>query len=78
MDTFARGLLIAQKIIDDKVLSNFIEERYGSFNSGIGAKIMAGKIGMKELEQWICKEANPVLQSGRQEMLENVINSYIV
>jgi xylose isomerase len=78
MDTFARGLLIAQKIIDDKVLSDFVEERYSSFNSGIGAKIMSGRIGMKDLEKWIRKEGNPVLQSGRQEMLENIINSYIV
>jgi xylose isomerase len=77
MDTFARGLLIAQKIINDKVLSNFIKERYSSYDSGIGAKIMSGKVGLNEIEEWAVKQSNPVLESGRQEMLENIINAYI-
>jgi len=38
MDAFARGLLIAQRIIEDKVLSSFVEGRYSSFKSGIGAR----------------------------------------
>ena len=77
MDTFARGLLAAHKIIEDKALSRFIDERYGSFKSGIGAKIIAGQVGLVELEKWILKNDKPVLQSGRQEMLENILNSYI-
>jgi xylose isomerase len=77
MDAFAKGLLIAHKIIEDKVLSNFIEERYSSHNSGIGKQIMAGEVGLEEVEQWILKQKNPVLQSARQEMLENIINSYM-
>lgn len=77
MDTFARGLLIAQKIIDDKALSNFVKQRYSSYSSGIGAKIMSGKAGLEEVEKWALKQGPPVLESGRQEMLENIINSYI-
>jgi xylose isomerase len=77
MDTFAKSLLIAHKIIEDKVLSNFIEERYSSHNSGIGAQIMSGKVGLEEVEKWVLNEKKPVLQSARQEMLENIINSYI-
>ena len=77
MDSFAKGLLIAHKIIEDKVLSNFVDERYSSHNSGIGKQIMAGEVGLEEIEQWILKQNNPVLQSARQEMLENIINSYM-
>lgn len=77
MDAFARGLLIAHQIMEDKVLSNFIEERYGSFRSGIGARIMSGEAGMEEVERWVRDQNAPVLQSARQEMLENIINSYI-
>ncbi|MDE3058582.1 MAG: xylose isomerase [Bacteroidota bacterium] len=77
MDAFAHGLLIAQKIIDDKALSSFIEERYGSFRSGIGAQMMSGKATLEEAEQWLLTAGAPVLQSGRQEMLENIVNSYI-
>jgi xylose isomerase len=77
MDAFARGLQIAQKIIDDKVLSNMVQERYKSFASDIGVKILAGTIKLEDLEKWILEEGTPTLESGRQEMLENIINSYI-
>jgi xylose isomerase len=77
MDSFARGLLIAHKIIEEKAFSKFIAERYQSFDSGIGAKMMSGKVGLEEIEKWILKEGKPELESGRQEMLENLLNSYI-
>jgi len=77
MDAFARGLLIAQRIIDDNVLGNFIAERYSSFQSGIGARMMVGTAGLGDVEQWVLAQPQPVLQSGRQEMLENFINAYI-
>ena len=77
MDAFAKGLLIAHKIMEDKVLSNFIKERYSSHNSGIGKQIMAGEVGLEEVEQWVLKQKFPVQRSARQEMLENIINSYM-
>jgi xylose isomerase len=77
MDAFARGLLIAQDIIQEKAFSKIIAERYSSFDSGIGAKIMSRKVGFRDLEQWILKNGKPELESGRQEMLENILNSYI-
>ncbi len=77
MDTFARGLLIAHEIMKDKVLKKFVEERYVSFTTGIGHKIMSGKADMAEVEKWVRGQGSPVLQSARQEMLENLINSYI-
>lgn len=77
MDTFAKGLLIAHQLIEDGVISNFIEQRYSSFDSGIGARIMSGEVGLEELEKWIISQDAPAPQSGRQEMLENIINSYI-
>ena len=77
MDTFARGLLIAYKILEDKTITNFINERYSSFNSGIGAEIISGKTSLEDLEKWILNNPAPTMNSGRQEMLENIINSYI-
>jgi xylose isomerase len=77
MDAFARGLLIADRIIKDKALSKFIEERYSSFKTGIGAEIMSGKVGLAEIDKHVRNSGTPVLQSGRQEMLENILNSYI-
>jgi len=77
MDAFAKGLLVAHQMIQDKALSKFIDERYSSHNSGIGQQIMSGKVTMEDVDKWARNEKNPVLQSGRQEMLENIINSYI-
>jgi len=77
MDAFARGLIIAQRIIDDRVLSSFVEERYSSFRTGFGARIMSGQTGLADIDKWILAQPHPVLKSGRQEMLENIINAYV-
>jgi xylose isomerase len=77
MDAFARGLTIARRIIDDGALSGFVAERYASFRTGIGASIMSGQIGLDEVEKWVLAQSPPAPHSGRQEMLENLINSYI-
>jgi xylose isomerase len=78
MDAFARGLLIAHDIMEEKVFSKFVAERYKSFDSGMGAKIISGKVGLSDLEKWAIQEGAPDLASGRQEMLENILNSYIL
>ena len=78
MDAFAHGLLIAHEMIKEKAISKFIDERYRSYNSGIGAKIMSGKVGFETVERWVLSKGKPELESGRQEMLENIVNSYIV
>lgn len=78
MDTFARGLKVAAKLLEDKVLEDFKAERYASYNSGIGKDIVEGKVGFKELEAYVIKNGAAPNKSGRQEMLENIINQYII
>ncbi len=77
MDTFARGLKIASAIRKDGRLAEFIDKRYSSFDSGIGAKVEAGTATFAELEQHTLANGEPELASGRQEMLENLINEFI-
>ena len=77
MDAFARGLLTAQKIIDDGLLKEFIEQRYASYSSNRGKRILSGEADFDELEAWILEKGEPHLISGRQEYLENLINSYL-
>jgi xylose isomerase len=77
MDAFARGLKIAAAIRQDGRLAEFVKERYASWDSGIGAKIEAGKVGFKELEAYMLKQGDVSANvSGRQEFLENLINEY--
>lgn len=77
MDAFARGLKIAQAILDDGRWEAFRRERYSSFDSGIGAQIESGAVGFEELEAYTLKNGEPTTKSGRQEMLENLINEFI-
>jgi xylose isomerase len=78
MDAFARGLKIAAKIRADGVLSDFVQDRYGSYDSGIGQQIEEGSVGFADLERYMLEKGNPdPNQSGRQEMLENIINEYL-
>uniref|UniRef100_A0A7C4QPJ9 Xylose isomerase n=1 Tax=Schlesneria paludicola TaxID=360056 RepID=A0A7C4QPJ9_9PLAN len=78
MDAFARGAKIAAAIRKDGVLRDFVRQRYASYDSGIGAEIEAGRATFASLEQYMLQkgEAAPN-QSGRQEMLENIINDYL-
>jgi xylose isomerase len=76
MDAFARGLLIAQRLRDDRVFESFKEERYASFGSGIGASIMSGTVDLEGIDTWVRSNPAPVLMSARQEMLENILNAY--
>ncbi len=78
MDAFARGLKVAAKIRADGVLKDFVKQRYASWDSGIGAEIEQGKVGFAELETYMLNKGNPDKNvSGRQEMLENILNGYI-
>lgn len=77
MDAFARGLKIAHAIREDGRLDGFVEKRYASYDSGIGAQIEAGAVGFAELEAHTFANGEPALASGRQEFLENLINEFI-
>ena len=76
MDTFALGLRIADKLITDGRIDKFVEDRYASWNTGIGADIISGKATMADLEKYALEkgEVTASLTSGRQEMLEAIMN----
>jgi xylose isomerase len=78
MDAFARGLKIATAIRADGEFDRFVKDRYGSFNSGIGEEIESGRVNFKALESYMIGkgEISPN-NSGRQEMLEHLLNRYI-
>jgi len=77
MDAFAKGLRVAAEMLDDEALEGFIEDRYSSYDSGIGQKIEAGKTNFRELESYVLKHGEPKRRSGRQELLENIVNQYM-
>ena len=77
MDSYAKGLKVAAKLIEDKVIDKFIEERYSSYKSGIGLDIVSGKANFHTLEQYALQ--NPVIKnvSGKQEIIKSLVNKYL-
>ena len=75
MDTFALGLRIAFKMIEDGRLEKFVEERYASYNRGIGKKIIEGTTNFEELADYAENLSSIEVASGRQEYLEEIINN---
>ena len=80
MDTFALGLRAAIKLIEDGRVDKFVEERYASWTTGIGKDIIDGKATMADLEKYALEkgEVTDSLGSGRQEMLESILNQVIM
>jgi xylose isomerase len=78
MDAFAHGLKIAAAIRKEGVLKDFVKQRYASWDTGIGAEIESGKASFEQLESYMLKKGEAEKNgSGRQEMLENIINRYL-
>ena len=78
MDAFARGLKIAADIRADGRLESIVNERYSSWSSRLGADIEAGKHSFVSLEKIMLDKGDAAQnQSGRQEMIENLINTYL-
>ncbi|MDQ0189388.1 xylose isomerase [Alicyclobacillus cycloheptanicus] len=78
MDSFARGLKVAAKLIEDKVLDDWIAARYRSYREGIGKDIVDGKATLATLEAYILDKDVRVTTSGRQEYLLAVLNQYLL
>jgi xylose isomerase len=78
MDAFARGLKIAHAIREDGRLASFVKDRYASWDAELGRRVELGQSSLAELEQHALQRGDVKdLASGRQEMLENLINDFI-
>jgi xylose isomerase len=78
MDAFARGLKIAAAIRADGKLDGFVRDRYASWDQGLGKDIESGKHSLASLEKLMLDKGDAAAnKSGRQEMLENLINTYL-
>ncbi len=79
MDTYAAGLRIAAALWEDGVFEDYLKNRYRSYQEGIGKKIVEGSVGLEELQEYVLnKKTIQENESGRQELLESIINQYIL
>ncbi|MGO1242688.1 MAG: xylose isomerase [Sphingobacterium sp.] len=77
MDNFARALVIADNILQKSDYKKIRQERYASFDSGIGADYEQGKLSLEDLRNYAAQHGEPARTSGKQEYLENLINRFI-
>ena len=77
IDTIARGLLHAARLLDDGTLDAFVRERYSGWERPFGREILDGKRSLAELaDEARVRELDPKPRSGGQERLENLVNRF--
>jgi xylose isomerase len=78
IDTLARALLVAARMVERRTLDDFRDARYAGWQEPLGRAILDGSISLAELEQRVERDGiDPAPASGRQEMLENLVNREI-
>lgn len=78
MDTCARALKAAARMIEDKALTGPVAERYAGWNGAEAKAMLAGKRSLDEIAARVEKKSiDPKPRSGRQELLENIVNRYV-
>ncbi len=76
-DAYALAFKLARRILAEGKFTQFVAARYHSYDSGFGRDIESGKVGFKALEKIAFKLGEPILRSGHQEYLENLLNQYL-
>ncbi len=75
IDTLARGLLGAARMLEGRELEAFVTARYAGCDSGLEQAIQKAARSMAELARSVAeKKLGAATVSGRQERLENLVN----
>jgi len=77
MDALARGLVIADDLLQNSDYLKMKKARYASFDSGDGKAFESGKLGLAELAKMAVNIGEPEKISGKQELYEAMLNQYI-
>ena len=78
IDTCARGLKAAARMLEDKALSDPLEARYAGWQAAEAQAMLAGKRTLEDIAARVLSDGiEPQPRSGRQELLENIVNCYV-
>ena len=78
MDVTARALLVAEKMIQDGQLRKQLDQRYQGWSTPFGQSVLGGTLSLESAAEHVLagnRDTRPA--SGRQEQLENLLNSYL-
>ena len=78
MDAYALAFKLARRVLADCKFAKFLKDRYASYDTGFGRDIAKRRVGFRDLHKLVLgKLGEPVPRSGRQEYLENLLNTYL-
>ncbi len=77
MDAFARGLIIADRILSETPYLSMRKSRYASYDSGMGKDFEQNRLTLQNLRDFAASNPEPKLLSGKQELFETFINQCI-
>lgn len=78
MDACARGLKAAQRMLADGRIEELRAQRYAGWNEQLGQDLLAGKLDLEAIHKLVLeRKLDPQPRSGRQELLENIVSSYL-
>ena len=78
MDSYAAAFKLARRILAEGKFEKFVADRYSSFDTGYGRDIEKRRVGFRELNKLVLgKLGEPKPRSGKQEYLENLLNTYL-
>ena len=76
MDAMARALESAAALLEESPLCKMVEERYASFDEGLGKKFENGELTLEDVYAYGKKVNEPKQTSGKQELYEAILNMY--
>jgi len=78
IDTLARALLAAADMLEAGTLARMVEARYAGWSGELGSAILGGGVTLADLAAKVeAGEIDPHPVSGRQELLESIVNQSI-
>lgn len=77
MDTLARGLIVANNILENSDYLEMKRQRYASYDSGEGAAFERGELDFEKLREIAVRNGEPEQISGKQELYESIINQFL-
>jgi xylose isomerase len=78
MDCCARGLKAAARMIEDQALSAPLQDRYAGWNKPQAQAMLKGEQSLEAIAAYVhTRKIEPQPVSGRQELLENIVNRYV-
>jgi xylose isomerase len=77
MDAFARGLEVAAALLAQSPIPSMRNDRYASFAEGDGLAYVQGNMNLEKLASLAAQNEVIPSISGKQELIENIINQYL-